>query len=439
MTKLFKNKCKLIPTYSLNSLGVILLIFSAVYFLLINQFNIQTLFSYMIELALLSFSILFINKFQLIHPCVLFLIYYLYSVALGPIVLMAKDIYYTSYNYHEIILGSLLCFALGNYFFSCLGRSTRSYIFKKKILNISRNKFLIYLLFIAYFAAIFYLIKNLSELVGNIESGRITAMSGNGALSYLTTLPIIACPMLFEIYLDTKQIKKNRLIFHIIISSFVLLVVGSRANIATMYLMLFLIYICKRKCNLKKVILFGFVLVVGVVLLGMIRSMLSGESTTSVFNSLLTSLYVGNINLNYVFSTFPEKVDFQYGYTYLINIIMLKPGPDLDFTLWLKEQVGISYSGGGLTPTILGEFYINWGESAIFIGTFAYAGVGVLISQMVHKNKESKFLALYLAWQFAHSCSGGIANVIIPVVIFAIIFKLAINCPLNNSKIKSVK
>ena len=39
----------------------------------------------------------------------------------------------------------------------------------------------------------------------------------------------------------------------------------------------------------------------------------------------------------------------------------MRPGPDLDFTLWLKDKVNIQFSGGGLTPTIIGEAYINFG------------------------------------------------------------------------------
>lgn len=131
---------------------------------------------------------------------------------------------------------------------------------------------------------------------------------------------------------------------------------------------------------------------------------------SSTLTSLFTSLYVGDININYMYNTFPGKVDFQYGYTYLINFLMLLPGPDLDFTLWLKEQVGITFSGGGLTPTIIGEFYINFGEISIFIGLFLLGAFSVYLNRYFKRHKES-FLAVFYVWQFAHCVSGGIAKV----------------------------
>lgn len=74
---------------------------------------------------------------------------------------------------------------------------------------------------------------------------------------------------------------------------------------------------------------------------------------------------------------------------------MLLPGPDPDFTMWLKEQTGIMFSGGGLTPTILGEFYLNFGFSAIFIGMFILGVYSVFLNRYFVKHKENE-LHLYL-------------------------------------------
>lgn len=131
---------------------------------------------------------------------------------------------------------------------------------------------------------------------------------------------------------------------------------------------------------MDRIIFYGLLCIIGVAALGAIRTTMSG-GVSSTLTSLFTSLYVGDININYMYNTFPGKVDFQYGYTYLINFLMLLPGPDLDFTLWLKEQVGITFSGGGLTPTIIGEFYINFGEISIFIGLFLLGAFSVYLNR----------------------------------------------------------
>ena len=136
----------------------------------------------------------------------------------------------------------------------------------------------------------------------------------------------------------------------------------------------------------------------------------------------LSGLYVNDINLNYVFSTFPKKVEFQHGYTYLINILMLKPGPDLDFTLWLKEQIGITFNGGGVTPTILGEFYMNFGNLSMYIGMFFLGILGEKLDNYFNCNNKN-FISSFYVWQFAHCASGGIANVMIIVILFTIVYK----------------
>ena len=77
----------------------------------------------------------------------------------------------------------------------------------------------------------------------------------------------------------------------------------------------------RRKNNIKsyKIIGCGIAFVFLIAILSIIRS---GENV-KMLQSLLSGLYVNDINLNYVFSTFPKKVEFQHGYTYLINILMV--------------------------------------------------------------------------------------------------------------------
>ena len=87
-----------------------------IYALLASEENIIV---YISLLVCLTMALLLNNRFELISPAVLFTAYYIYSVAIGPIVLMNMGRFY-SYGYTKIILGGLLAFACGNAIFLLL-------------------------------------------------------------------------------------------------------------------------------------------------------------------------------------------------------------------------------------------------------------------------------------------------------------------------------
>ncbi|MCD7815815.1 MAG: oligosaccharide repeat unit polymerase [Bacteroides sp.] len=415
------------------SLAICLTMYLCVFFI-----GDSSILSYVVMLALITIAILFDNDWQFISPAVLFLAFYLYSVALGPIILMLRGTYYTTYDYHTTIIGGLLAFAIGNFFFSFKNTNVKSRgdksHFQIKIIDRITVLYMLYLMTVLL--SLFYIYQNYDLLFGgNIESSRVDAMSGNGALIYLMQSSIVILPMLFDIYYGTQKLGKpliNKYVlgFMIIFSAFLLLASGYRAPVMTLFICLIIMYAGKTDMKPLKIVAFGFLSIIGVTVLGVIRSALSGGSS-SVVSSLLASLYTNGINLNYIFSTFPEKVPFQNGYTYLINFKMLMPGPDLDFTLWLKEQIGISFSGGGVTPTILGEFYMNFGFASIFIGMFILGVVSVYLRKYFIRHRQS-FMAVFMTWQFAHCISGGIANVSITLLLYFCMYKVILWFPIGG-------
>ena len=75
--------------------------------------NCYTISTYLLILIAITLGFLFFNKFKLISATVLFLLFYIYAVALGPVILMHQNRYF-SYNYQNIILVTLICFFIGN-------------------------------------------------------------------------------------------------------------------------------------------------------------------------------------------------------------------------------------------------------------------------------------------------------------------------------------
>ena len=173
-------------------IGLLLLSVSAIVYVFALASGQDSIFEYTLLLACLTLALLFNNDFELISPAVLFTAYFLYSVALGPIVLMNMGRFY-SYGYIKIILGGLLAFAIGNGI--CLiakKRPVHEREDKSKIrFSLSRIKTLYFLLVVSWSAALYYFIKNRSYLLGDVENGRVVAISGSGALLYTAQVSIL--------------------------------------------------------------------------------------------------------------------------------------------------------------------------------------------------------------------------------------------------------
>lgn len=440
--KILKDKWK--NSAKSEKISIVLLI---ICILLYALFSISELFNaatYTVVLVLLGAFLLFYNRFNVLCPSIMFYIFYCYSVAIGPIVLYCNNTIY-NFNYFLVVLGGLLAFCIGtiavDYVLKLSNKNKKNKekdvlntsdekrpsiikkVFKTKI-RINKVFFLRMLFALSFLASLYFLIKNIELLKTNINSNRINAIQGNGAILYLSQLPVFIVPMLLNIYLSTKStITRIELIVLTIVSTFTLLLSGFKSPVITLYLLIIMVLYKNKKINVKSIIILGIVLILVTEGLTILRGRLSEETNNYMFfNKITKDTTVSSMNLNRIFESFPNTVPFQNGYTYLINLKMLLPGPDLDFTLWLKEKLDLSFNGGGITPTILGEFYINFGFYAIYIGMFVYGIIGGAIKRYF-KDKKEYFIELFLIWQFAHAASGGIANVMIIVILYLILYK----------------
>ncbi len=392
--------------------------------------NFTGWFAYLIILILGLISSYLINNKDVLSANFMFGLFFTYSLAFSPIILMSEKITF-NYSYYKIILGSFICFLWGD-------KVLRTQSIKKKRNNTQKyidfpRIYVLKLLFwISEIASLVYLKNNFNNLFsGNLNVGRIESASGNGALLYVSQLSVLLIPMMYDLMKNNKQnngknLSKVEFYFYCFISCISLLIAGFRAPIITMLVCLIILHFKKNKISTKKIIKYGVSLIIIVELLSLARTGLSTNdygTRISPIKSIRSTLIVNAINLSYVFNAFPNNVPFQHGYTYLINILMLLPGPDLDFTLWLKDKLSLTFAGGGVTPTILGEFYINFGVISIFIGMFFLAGIGNIITKKFNE-KNYDFLGAFYIWQFAHCASGGIANVMILVILYTIVYKM---------------
>lgn len=372
--------------------------------------------SYFVLYILIGLLIFFISP-RWICTVTLFYVFYTISVGCGQLFISIEN-YNILYNNFFIVIGGLSAMFLG-YVINIKFKILKLPKTKKVKFNTAISwKTMLYISYIlATFACSIYFISNRNILFGNLNDGRIDAARGNGILLYIMKLHIMIIPLMYEEYIK-QRISACIFLSLSIFASLQLLTIGFRTPFALMLAVIIIMGVYKERIPLKKCIPIGIGSFIFLIVYGVYRN---GTNITSIYFLARNQLFIGAQNLNYVYRTFPHKVPFQKGYTYFINLIMLKPGPDLDFTLWLKQMLGLSFSGGGVTPTILGEFYMNFGNLGIFSGMFILGVIIAKVDKWVIKG-EFSFWKAFIMLNLATSCSGGIANVYLNPLILGLYY-----------------
>lgn len=254
-------------------------------------------------------------------------------------------------------------------------------------------------------------------LNGNLENGRIEAMSGAGALVFIAQLHIMTIVLMF---IETKKKYISKLVFWplCIFGLIQLLSMGFRSPATICVICILIVQILDGKIQFRTTIPIVCVIFSLAIFYGIYRS---GTSGLKLYYVLRAQLYNPMYNLDLMYRYFPSHVGFQHGYTYLINLIMLLPGPGQDFTLWLKDAIDFTFSGGGITPTVFGEFYINFGTAGIFICSFLLGIWFRKLDNWIYSGNVDFWRAYTLI--LVPSClGGGIANIMIQPLIFGIYY-----------------
>ena len=318
------------------------------------------------------------------------------------------------FNPYILIVG-LLMLCLG-YFIGLLF----SKIKKKKLITRRRElpAFALYFTFcLSTIAFLFFFLKNIGILSQGLQNGRLEASSGNGALVYAFLLHIVTIPLLFLKFIN-KKMKLSLFLLLYFLASLQLILFGFRTPFVVMNVIILMILLFKGKINFKIMLFLAIVVALFAFAYGIIRN---GTTSTPLFYKIRSIFTTNLFNLNRVFYVFPKEVDFQYGDTYLINFRMLMPGPDADFTLWLKENLNMDFDGGGVTPTIFGEFYLNFGYPGIFIGMFLFGLLLNLLDYFLYSNSCSIFLFFWCI-SISTSATPGIANNILEPILFGLYY-----------------
>ena len=384
-----------------------------------SPFINESVIIYSIEYILITVIAIFNIKDKLFTIKNLFVFLFAFMIGLAPICYYINKGNLNSMQFSLIII-SYLFFILGLYckinWKDAKKKKTLKYYIKIEYVAIIMGC-------IAILANLYYILTNAQNFFSNnLEEERINALSSNGLIMLIAGLIIPSIGILFDrCFKEDNKKYKIILICFISLATICYLIQGSRTPIIKIIIILLLIYNLKKPLKNKTIIIIlaiGIIMLIGMQIMRLNRSGEESNFTRLLLNTLQNS----SINLNYVMDIFPEQEDFQHGYTYLINIIMLRPGPDLDFTLWLKEKIGLKFAGGGITPTIIGESYLNFGTYGSYLILFL---IGILINFLDWKyfnSKKNAFWICYFITIFIDSFRGGLANIEIGLLTYLALY-----------------
>lgn len=115
-------------------------------------------------------------------------------------------------------------------------------------------------------------------------------------------------------------------------------------------------------------------------------------------------------NLQYILEHFRDHGDLLFGKTFWVDFVALVPGPDANSGILLKEMLGLTFRGAGITPTFPGEMYANAGWAGVVFGSvalgFALRRIGYAICDRAQIGTVAVVRATILVYMLAGLSTG---------------------------------
>lgn len=344
-----------------------------------------------------------------------FSIFYVVLLAFGPMIL-----YMEGFDYYKkvgnLIIISYLCFAVGYRF---LGKGKFKNPLRKMFLPANNPRVVFVIAFIVFCVAMgayaIYFARNWRFIfTSDLESGRVTAMKGNGLFLWIGSLVWLAVYMMYEQALISGKYKKVTYLMFAGAAIFSLLL-GFRSALVNPIMVMFFMKNKRREIPIQKMVVLALALFAFVGIYGAIRG---GEGSS--YDSLILEFKVSSVNLNYVMDTFPSETKYQMGATYLMEIQSLIYDDVVGVTMWLKNVLNLKFSGGGVTPTLIGEFYLNWGILGVLFGMTFSGALFKRIDRAYRNPNNSVFLSCLILGYIRPIIRGGFANSMINLLVYVI-------------------
>lgn len=354
-------------------------------------------------------------KNNIINAFLVFSVFYTVLFFLGPYIL-----YIQGFDYFSVVgnyfLFSFFFFTIG-YFFANRYVNTKKIIFSIKPTRDYKTIFFISVILfcVSSLAYLLYFFKNWNYIyIDDFENGRVNAMTGNGLFLWIGSLIWLAIYMLYEQFLLNGYYKKTVILMFTTAAIFSVLL-GFRSALVNPILILIFMKNKNEKIPIRIILSLTLILFVFVGAYGSVRA-----GNSSFLSSLIGELKVSSVNLKNILSDFPEKLDYQLGKTFVFDFLTLFNDDIEGTTSWLKSVLKLSFSGGGVTPTIMGEFYINFGNFGVMMGMFLLGIFFNFIEKSYQNPHNSIFLCCLILGYIRPILRGGIGNSLISILVYII-------------------
>ena len=114
-----------------------------------------------------------------------------------------------------------------------------------------------------------------------------------------------------------------------------------------------------------------------------------------------------------VIDAIDHRIGNLYGLTYVWNFHPLLPGSQPDMTTWIKDHLGVRFEGSGITPTLAGDAYFNFGWLCVpVVGALIGSALAVLGRVQTTAPTHALVLAVATA-AIVHAIPGGLGSPIV--------------------------
>jgi len=365
---------------------------------------------FFISFAVYFFSFYNRNNKDFFQPEIFLNLYFIVLIGIGPIALyFFSTELFNSPSYQRvsfIILLGYLSINLGYYV-----ASSKKFVFRnctvffiarirkqRKSWKFKSTGYLFIIIGLAAAVIFFARAGTIPILSHNKEAARVLALNvgGNGYFLYLMTLSMYGV-LLLALYTYLYNNKVAFLFVLTILVGTVMTGTGSRRYFLWLCLYVFMArHFLYSFIPIKRMSVFAMVGLLFVNLFEMFRNP-DSMTTVDLKTTFLYRFIIYISNLEKVLSAFIRKDNFEYGGTFFMDLLTALPGKQIDYQSWLKEVTELEFEGFGIPPTIMGDFYVNFGYPGIVIGCFLFGYlIRKLYNRFILKKKRLFDIFLYI-------------------------------------------
>lgn len=378
------------------------ILFSGVVFYFINKvFSLKNLFNPLVFILIFHFIFFYVGLF--------------YKDMYSHVKIESFTIFLINYSFISILTGGIL----SRYIMQKFRLYVRFPIVNASLLINNKTTIVGFMfLILGLLCTLNYIISagGIIIFMEDVENTRIITRKGKG-LTIQLAINFFTYGLLTILMI--KSSTPFKLLFLIIVCFFVLSF-GNRGP--ALFLMVFALYIYqsvnKVEFSLKKIAIYGFVIFCLMVLFGSLRTNYDADLLSLFKARFAWRPFVNIQNFQFVIDYFPSKHDYLYGYTYIVDLLMLTPGSHPNSGTYLKDLMGLQFDGGSITPSYLGMSYVNFGVmglifSPLLLGFISNTFYEVYVAKRNLNKPYNLILLILISFNFASIVSSGIMTVLV--------------------------